>query len=287
MTDAKSPSPFDRPEPVDAEEPRREIVIISHSPIFYWWPVWLIGFLMAALTYLDGHQMAIVPVGTFAERGRQVEGYDGPREVLVIPPGKELPADRETGGPLQPRMRMAASNNLGVIFAMTLCLVIVITNIHMRGLWSVVVIISVVFASILLAILGWWDPIFRALGVLDIHINALGYLSIALALFAIWSLTYLVYDRQIYMIFGRGQLRVRLAMGGGETAYDAFGMMVEKHRDDLFRHWLLGFGSGDLTVRTSGTNAREFVMPNVMGINRKLERIQRMLQEREVVGGKG
>jgi hypothetical protein len=61
--------------------------------------------------------------------------------------------------------------------------------------------------------------------------------------------------------------------------------MVEKHMDDLFRHWLLGFGSGDMTFRTAGTNAEQFEVVNVLWIGRKLERIQQMLQERAVVGG--
>jgi hypothetical protein len=62
-------------------------------------------------------------------------------------------------------------------------------------------------------------------------------------------------------------------------------MVVERHRDDLFRHWLLGFGSGDLTVRTGGSNSRVLQLPNVLGISRKLRLIQTMLQEREVVRG--
>ncbi len=74
----------------------REIVVISHSPIFYWWPVWFVGFLMAALTYLDGHRMAIVPAGTAAERARTVGGHDEPRDVLVLPPGGDC---RRTGRP--------------------------------------------------------------------------------------------------------------------------------------------------------------------------------------------
>ena len=63
-------------------------------------------------------------------------------------------------------------------------------------------------------------------------------------------------------------------------------MRVEKHKDDVFRHWLLGFGSGDLTVKTSGTNAHQLEIPNVLRIDHKLELIRRMLQEREVVSGK-
>ena len=267
-----------------SEAPPKDIVIISHSSIFYWWPVWLVGFLMAAVTYLGGHLMAIVPKGTVAESSQTVAGYDGPRDVLVLPPEKQLPADRATKTPLQPRFSMAVSNNPGVIFAITLCLVIIITNVHMRGLWSVIVILGITLVAVLLAILGWWDAILRALGLIDIHINAHGYMSISLFLFAIWALTLLLYDRRMATVFSRGKVRVRQVIGGGETSYDTFGIRVEKHTDDLFRHWLLGFGSGDLTVKTSGTNAAQFDIPNVLFVNRKLELIRRMLLEREVVG---
>jgi hypothetical protein len=263
----------------------KEIVIISHSPLFYWWPVWFVGFLMAVWTYFSGDLMAIVPVGTMAERERTVGGQDGPRDVLILPPGAQLRVDPATGAVLQPRLRMAADNNLGMIFVTTLCLVIVITNIHLRGLWSVLALLGIISATILLALLGWWDPILRTIGVIDVHINALGYFSIALFLFAIWLLTVVVYDRQLYLIFSRGQLRVRTAIGAGEKTYDTFGIMVEKHMDDLFRHWLLGFGSGDMTVRTAGTNVQQFEVANVLRIGRKLELIQQMLQERAVVGG--
>jgi hypothetical protein len=269
-----------------SEAPPKEIVIISHSSIFYWWPVWLVGFLMAAITYLSGHAMAIVPVGTVADSSGTVAGYDGPRDVLVLPPGKQLPMDRATGTPLQPRFRMAVSNNPGVIFAITLCLVIVITNVHMRGLWSVIVILAIALAAVVLAVMGWWDIILRTLGLIDIHINALGYVSISLFLFVIWVLTFLIYDRRMATIFSRGKVRVRTVIGAGETTYDTFGIRVEKHTDDIFRHWLLGFGSGDLTVKTSGTNAAQFEIPNVLFINHKLKMIRRMLLEREVVGGR-
>ncbi len=268
--------------PVEDDRPF-EVVVISHSPIFYWWPVWAVGFLMAGLTYWYGNQAAFVPPGTVAERGRRVEGYDGPRDVLIAPADRPLPSATGSDELRQPRLRMAASNGPGVVWALTLCLVVVVTNVHLRGLWSVIVILVVGFATVLLAVLGLWDPILRAVRVIDIHINGFGYLSISLFLLVIWLLTYLLYDRRVYMVFTRGQLRVRTAIGGGETVYDTRGMVVEKHRADLFRHWLLGFGSGDLTVRTAGTNPREFEMPNVLGIGRKLALINTMVQEREMV----
>ncbi|WZO98764.1 hypothetical protein EP7_000352 [Isosphaeraceae bacterium EP7] len=272
--------------PVVNEELPREVVLISHSPIFYWWPVWLVGFLMAGLTYLSGQQMAIVPLGTVAEQARTVAGHEGARDILIAPLGLPLPLDRKTEMLMQPTNRMTASNNPGVIFAITLGLVIVITNIHLRGLWSVIVVLGIALASVLLATLGWWDAILKALGWIDIHINASGYFSLALFLFVIWAGTYLIYDRRSRIIFSRGQLRIREAVGSGEATFDTLGMVVEKHRDDVFRHWLLGFGSGDLTVRTSGANTRQIEVHNVMRADRKLALIRRMLQEREVVGGR-
>jgi hypothetical protein len=261
------------------------VLVISHSPLFYWWPVWAVGFLMAGLTYLHGYQVAFVPTGTVAEREARVLGHDGLRDVLIAPADRPLPAVTDSDELKQPRLQMAPSNNLGIIWALTLCLVIVITHIQLRGIWSLLVLVVLVFATILLALLGMWDPILRAVQVIDIHLTGYSYLAISLFLFAIWLVTFLLFDRLKYMVFTRGQLRVRLAVSQGETVFDTRGMVVERHRDDLFRHWLLGFGSGDLTVRTGGPNSRQLELSNVLGIGRKLDLIHTMLQEREVVRG--
>jgi hypothetical protein len=263
-----------------------EVVVISHSPLFYWWPVWVVGFLMAGLSYWQGEQVAFVPPGTVAERGVRVEGHDGPRDVLIAPAGRQLPSVTETDELKQPRLRMTASNNPGIIWALTLCLVIVVTHVEMRGVWSIVVMVLLIAATVVLAVLGLWDPILRWLGVIDIHINAFGYLSISLFLFVIWLLMFLVFDRLKYMVFTRGRLRVRKAIGEGEKVFDMRGMMFKRHRDDMFRHWLLGFGTADLTVFTSGANAQQIEMPNVLGVGRKLDLINTMLQELEVIKGR-
>jgi hypothetical protein len=75
------------------------VKIIGHSALFYWWPVWAVGFLMAFLTYLGGNYMAIVPAGTVAEKARQVQGVEGPRDVLILPANRELPIDETAGVP--------------------------------------------------------------------------------------------------------------------------------------------------------------------------------------------
>ena len=260
-----------------------EVVVISHSPIFYWWPVWAVGFLMAGLTYWYGYQVAFVPPGTVAEARATSRRVRRPAGRSDRPGGSAAAGrDRDRRAEATPAAD-DGEQQPGRRLGMTLCLVVVITHVHLRGLWSVIAILVLGFTTVLLAVLGLWDPILRAVRVIDIHINGFGYLSISLFLLVVWLLTYLLYDRQRYMVFTRGQLRVRAAIGGGETVYDTRGMVVEKHRADLFRHWLLGFGSGDLTVRTAGTNPREFEMPNVLGIDRKLALINTMVQEREVV----
>ncbi|HKB38014.1 MAG TPA: hypothetical protein VKD72_16320 [Gemmataceae bacterium] len=263
-----------------------EVVIISHSPLFYWWPVWAVGFLMAALSYWRGYQVAFVPPGTTVEREVQVRGQEGPRDILIVPEGQALPAASDPDQLAQPRLRMAVSNDPGVVWAMTLLLVIVVTHVKLRGAWSLVAIILLGSTTVLFGVLGLWDPILRGLRFIDIHINAFGYLSISLFLFVLWLIMFLVFDRLTYMIFTRGRLRVRKAIGEGEKVFDMRGMVFQRHRDDMFRHWLLGFGTADLTVFTSGANAQQIEMPNVFGIGRKLALINKMLQELEVTKGR-
>ena len=79
-----------------ANDRAQEVVIISHSAFFYWWPLWAVGFLMAAITYFSGHYVAFVPPGTEVRRDARVEGVDGPRDVLVAPSGS-LPVTAPDG----------------------------------------------------------------------------------------------------------------------------------------------------------------------------------------------
>ncbi len=270
--------------------PPYEIKIVSHSNLFYWWPVWAIGLVMALLTALDGHRLAIVPADTVAEHKRVVVGYEdrGPVDVLMLPKGKELPNDPSTNLPVQPHLHMASVSTYGVLFAIVLLLVIVITNVPLRGLWSVVVIVLIVLLSVIFALAqhegrSWWAHILEAFFRLHIYINTAGYLVISLALFVIWLVTFLLFDPQIYMVFTPGQLRLRQEIGGGEAAYDTQGMVIQKQRNDLFRHWILGLGSGDLIVTTSGAAAHHFDLPNVLFVGYKVRQIEDMLREKQIV----
>src|SRR5207248_11071456 len=89
----------------------QEIRIVSHSNLFYWWPVWAVGFIMALITGFSGFTLATVPVGTEAEAARNVEGTDGPRDVLIAPANRELPRDPDTKKLVQPKLHISPTNN--------------------------------------------------------------------------------------------------------------------------------------------------------------------------------
>ena len=249
--------------------------------LFYWWPVWAFGLLLAGLTWLDGHRLAIVPAGT-----QVVLGFDSGREALVLPAGARLPRDPATGEPREPGLRVASHSGYGAIFIVVVLLVVFVTNVPIRGLWSVVAIIIVVLGTVIFALAGWWDDILEAAAHSHVYINAFGYLAMSVPLLILWLVVVLFFDSRIYMTFSPGQLLVHQEIGAGVVAYDTLGMVVAKRRSDLFRHWLLGIGSGDLIVKTAGANPQQFQMPNVLFVGHKLQLIQQMLQQREVVRGR-
>src|SRR5260221_8812468 len=114
------PPPDPRHAPaVATREPKDRIRVFGHTNLFYWWPVWLVGFIMAGLTYSDGHVMAVVPEGTTVEQGKTIPGETGPRDVLVAPSGQTLPPQPRENAEQQPQLRVAVSNNYGVIFVAT------------------------------------------------------------------------------------------------------------------------------------------------------------------------
>jgi hypothetical protein len=270
----------------------KKITVISHCSLFYWWPVWAVSFLMFIITALTGENMVTVPPKTEARRDVLVDVENGKeqRDAYILPKGAHIPPVTKIGdklpNPNPPHLWMSPNKNLGVLFVAVLLLVIVITNIPLRGLWSVIVIVFVISVVIIFALLEWWETILTYLGFLDIRINAAGYLVIASILFVAWLVVILLFDRQVYMTFTPGQLRVCLEIGDAETAYDTTGMSIQKQRSDLFRHWILGLGSGDLIVKTAGASHHEFHMPNVLFIGRKVTEIEEMLRQRQVVAGK-
>ena len=214
------------------------VVIYSHSSLLYWWPVWLTGFVLAGLSYMFGHAFV-------ADSGK----------IEWIHP----------------------NSGVGVTFILVLLLVILFTNVRMRGIYSITAIISIAFVTVFLAWMGWLDPVLRAIPQLSVFMSAGFYLTFSSALFVIWALSFFVFDRFTYWRVRPGQMTREHWVGGGEESFDVRGMLFEKHGEDFFRHGLLGLGSGDLSLKTAGANRQTIEIPNVTGVDRKVRAIQRLI----------
>jgi len=259
-----------------------KVVVYQHSNIFYWWPVWFFGFLFAGLTYFGSYHMAIVPDGTQALRGARVtdkKGEDlGVRDILVLAKDKKHLTYKDQAGiehATQPSIYVSRYRSLGTIFLFILLIVIFITNITLRGQWSVIVLVVLSSLVVIFWLAGYWEIIFERLGNLSIYVNLGGYVMIALVVFALWLVTYFFFDRQIYVVFAPGNVRLRLELGAGEIIYSTFGMVVQKKKSDLFRHSVLGFGWGGLNIRFPKDD-HPIELHNILNINRVLKRIENM-----------
>jgi hypothetical protein len=266
---------------------KREITLISHSMLFYWWPIWLLGYVMALVTYFDNNRLAIVPPGSKLTETRKDEKGTY-YELAVTGPTKSLEDARAatSGAGDEPTFKARVSQKawMGPVFCVVLLLTVVITNVPLRGLWSFLVLLLLVVVALIISLIPeGWDSLLRAVGNLHIDINMAGYLFIATAVLILWAVSVFVFDQRTYMRVTPGQIQVCEHVGASIRNFDTTGLSFEKQRDDLFRHWLLGFFSGDLIVRTAGAEQETIRLPNVLWISWRLEEVQQLLREKATV----
>ena len=214
-----------------------DIRIYSHSPLFYWWPAWVLGYIFAIVTAVGGEDVGI-----------------GSNNYWVHP-----------------------NKAIGVTYTAVLLIVILFTNITLRGLWSVVTIMFVAIVCVTLAWLGLWDDVVDLIPILGIHMNLGFFVTFSTVLFVIWALAFFVFDRVTFWRVRPGQMTYERVVGGGEKSYDTRGMVFEKHLEDFFKHIILGIGMGDLKIMTSGARSEEIYVPNVFMVDRKVTAIQKLI----------
>jgi hypothetical protein len=238
----QSPIPSEHQQAVQfAEEHLPELRIYSHTNLLYWWPVWAVGYLMAFLTWFNG----------------QVVSFSDGHSELV-----------------------ADDRWMGLVFTVVLFLVIFMTNVIFRGVSSVAVVLAVLFVALLFAYLHWWETIIRWMPSLSVHMNMGFYVLFSTLMFVLWVGSVLIYDHLSYYVVRPGQIITDQVIGGAQKSYDTHGMVFEKIRQDLFRQWLLGLGSGDLRIHTMGAKREELYIPNVIFVDWKVQAIQKMIATR-------
>jgi hypothetical protein len=62
-----------------------------------------------------------------------------------------------------------------------------------------------------------------------------------------------------------------------DKSYDTDNMILWKRQDDLFRHRIIGLGSGDLHMQTRGGRGVEMNVANVRFVIGKTSKIQRLI----------
>jgi hypothetical protein len=232
--------------------------VYSHSGLLYWWPVWAVGFAMAAWTLVEDRHMALVPAGTVVV-GNTLAVPDG--EAAVLTP-----------------VHMSASRAPGMVFALTVLAVAAFGGGWMRS-WRAYTFVACAAAGLLLV--NWlegWDDLARWAAYLHVHINLGGYLLLSTGLLVLWVTQVRVADRRRYIVFGQSQVLVHHEIGEEEQAYDTVGIAFEKAPYDWFR-WVVGFGAGDLRVRVGG---QWIEIPNVVRVGPRLAAIERMLRTKDV-----
>ena len=297
-----SPPPAPVPPHPAAPRPRkesRELTIISHSNLYYWWPVWAFGFIMAIITYFEGYVMAVMPISgpvwavvdaqgtriqvfpesqkkeaedyaaakmaadkglklkveqvreeirsavdaditiethTQDENGEHISKESHADQVVVYVPQSGdkdhvgVPFQSGTKAATPPYLRVSPHKGLGVAFLFILLMVVLITNVPLRGMWSVLIIVVAVALVVIFIAVGWIETILGWFYLLDMRINMGGYMTISLFLFIIWLIALLGFDKQRYVTVTPGEVRVCEQIGGGEQVYGTVGMTFKGSR---------------------------------------------------------
>ncbi len=215
-----------------------DIKLISHSNVFYWWPAWVVGFAVALISYFQGQDVTVAP------------------ELVE---------------------RVHPSNNPGIFFISVLVLLVVFTNTRLRGIYSVVTVITVAFFVVLFAWFGWWDDILRFVPHLSARANTGFYLLFSATLLTVWLLAFFVFDRLTVWRVRPGQMVEERLIGGQARSYDTNGLVFERRGQDLFHDIILGMGAGDLTITIGGANEQTIQIPNVLFVDRKVKAIERLI----------
>jgi hypothetical protein len=214
-----------------------QVIVYGHSALFYWWPLWAAGYLMALLTWLH-HDQALI--------GNKVEWFH-------------------------------PSRNLGVIYTMLLLLLVLVTSTAIKGMKAALMIAALAFVALLFAHLNWWDAILVWVGDQSISMSFGFYLFSSSLLFLAWLISVFGIDHLSFWRFRPGQITHEYLGGVVDKSYDTDNMILSKRQDDLFRHWVIGLGSGDLHMQTMGGRGVEMNVANVLFIIGRISKIQRLV----------
>ncbi|MEZ7956691.1 MAG: hypothetical protein QMC23_11360 [Rubritalea sp.] len=218
------------------------ITFYSHSEFFYYWPLWLVSFIFGDITLFFGSHVA-------------VEGLD--TSLLVM---------KQTG--------------YGLTYILVMGFSLFATGVNLRGVWALLTLICIAFAAFILLYFGVWDSALSWAVNQPVYLNHGFYLAIGVILFIPWCVVVFLFDTRKYVKIESNTVTIVYEIGEGARAFDTIGVMMEKKLDNFFKHYLLGFGSGDLIIRTSGGSSEVLYLPNVLRVDRVLRELDHVRSQR-------
>jgi hypothetical protein len=224
---------------------KERLIVYQHSDLLYWWVVWAYGIVCAALTYLQGVPVTLVP---------------GKKAVLVHP-----------------------SAWVGISFVAITLFVLIFTNARARGVKSLVLVLFLAVVGLGVQLVWGWEVVFEPLTLMRVHMNLAFYILFSGVLLVAWLLVILVGDRFTYMEFSPGAIAERVRFSEGGSNYVAVQVQTARQSDDILVHkvlglGILGFGTGDIDVRFSTPGGeRNYHMKNVWNAYKVEREINRLV----------
>ncbi len=223
--------------------PPREVRLVAHSNILYWWVVWFYGYMCALATYLN--------------------------HVVVPFAGKQIKFFPEAW--------------LGISYVAVLLFVVVFTNVRARVLHTFIIAAVVALALVGMEWRWGLGSVFSFVPEIRVEMNLAFYMMMSTGLLLIWIVVVFFIDQLTYWRFGGGQVVERHRLGNATGhVYDTRGMLMRRNPDDLFRHKLLGLGflglgTGDLVFKAAIPGSEPFLIENVWCSTAQQRKIERLL----------
>lgn len=209
------------------------------SPLIYYWPTMLAALICGATTWLNP-------------------------AVVEVTSGNEIRS-----------VSLSASPMIGALFLGTLLTNILLVSVNLRGIWSVVVLLGAILGFVLFQEMGVWQHVVPFLQTLQFYFTLEFYFTTAAVLVSSLVLVTWLYDQRQYIEITPSVVKVIAELGEPEFSLPIINLTMAKKRDNIALHLLLGFGSGDLILKTGD---REFHLENVPNVSRVLRRIAEVKQ---------
>lgn len=217
------------------------VIFYSHSQILYYWPIWVGAFVISDLAEINGISIRV--------------NIDNVETIFALP-------------------------QMALFHLIVVAVVVFFTSVNIRGVWAVVLAVTLLAIGLTFSVLNWWPQVFQYLGGLSLHADQGFYRVMGVVLFIPWLLVVFVFDIRRFFHFLPTQITMVYEIGEGEKNYDSIGVVMEKKRDNFMQHMALGFGSGDIILTPKVADREVIIFPNVLRINKVLDQIQEIREKR-------